>query len=186
MDASRGRIVVALALAVGLLSSTWVLPVMAADCALSAPATGRVGTLLAIQGTGFPASSSVDIELTVAGGIADQFSVQSNASGTLEIALTPEPIDQGATTVVATAGSTCTAEVQFTVLGDNEPAPTAEPADADAAASAGRGAPRTDAAPNNPGEAVPGQGAWLVGAILLVLGVVGLLTTRPAEDRFSR
>lgn len=186
MDASRGRILLASALGVGLLVTAWVVPVAAADCALSAPATGRVGTILAINGSGFPASSSVDIELTVEGGSADEFSVQSDSSGAFEITLTPEPIDEGKTTVVATAGSTCTAQVQFTVLGENEPAPTAEPGEAGAAASAASEAPRTDAAPSDRGEAAAGQGAWLAGAILLVLGVVGLLATRPARGRFSR
>lgn len=67
MDAGRIRILAAPAFAVSLLVSLWVLPAAAADCALRVPATAKVGTPLAIVGTGFPASSSIDIELAVEG-----------------------------------------------------------------------------------------------------------------------
>jgi hypothetical protein len=187
MDASRGRILLGSALAIGLLASSWALPVAAAGCELSAPATGRVGSILAVNGSGFPSSSTIDIELTVVGGKADEFSVQSDSSGAFEITLTPETIDEGATTVVATAGSVCTAQVQFTILGENEPAPSAEPEQAGPAASAAPGAPTTDAVATVPGDAAPGLGAWLVGGLLLAMGVVGWLATRPArDDRSSR
>jgi hypothetical protein len=185
MDASRVRILLASGLALSLLSAAWALPVAAAECALSAPATGRVGTILTITGSGFPGSSSIDIELTIDGGNADEFTVQSNASGAFEFTFTPEPIDEGDTTVVARSGSTCSAQVQFTILGANDPVPTAEPGEAGAAPSTAPDAPRTDAAPLDPGEAPAGAG-WLAGTILLVLGVVGLLGTRSARGRSDR
>ena len=120
MDTSRIRIVAAPAFAVGLLVSLWVAPAAAADCALSAPSTVKVDAPLAINGSGFPASSIVDIELTVEGGTTDQFSVQSDAAGGFQISLTPEAADAGRTTIVATAGSACSAQVVSTVLGPNE------------------------------------------------------------------
>ena len=183
MNAPRGRILLASAVAIGVLLASWVLPAAAAECALSAPATARVGTTLTILGSGFPASASVDIELTVVGGNADEFSLQSNSTGSFEITLTPEPIDEGETTVTATAGSTCTAQVQFTVLGENEPAPTAEPDEAGAGATATPGLPRTDAAVLNPGGTPRGRDAWLAGTIILLVGVAGLIATRPARAR---
>jgi hypothetical protein len=186
MNAPRGRILLASAVGIGLLVTSWVLPVAAAECALSAPAIARVGTTLTILGSGFPPSANVDIEWTVDGGNADEFSLQSNSSGSFEIALTPEPIDEGDTTVIATAGSACTAQVQFTVLGENEPAPTAEPEEAGAGATAAPEPPTTDAAAPSPGASSAGFDAWLVGTIIFLIGVVGLLTTRPARGRSGR
>ena len=128
MDARRARILAGSAFAAGLLAASWVAPAAAADCALTAPATVDVGAQLTIEGAGFPASSSVDITLTIEGGASDELTVQSTASGAFQISLTPEEVDAGKTTVVATAGSACSAQVVFTVLGANQTAPpTTEP-----------------------------------------------------------
>jgi hypothetical protein len=177
MDASRRRLLVAPVLAIGLLVSGNIRPVAAAGCTLSAPATGRVGMELAINGSGFPASASIDIELTVEGGNPDAFAVTSDASGAFVVNLTPEPIDVGKTTVVATAGSICSAQVQFTVLGENEAAPTASPA-ASGAPAAPSGAPRTDTVSVASPDTVARPGSWLGGVILLTVGLIGLLSTR--------
>jgi hypothetical protein len=166
-----------------------VAPVAAAECVLTAPAFGRVGSVFAVNGTGFPASATIDIELTVEGGSPDEFSIQSDPSGEFEITLTPEAVDEGETTVIATAGSACKAEVQFDILGENEPAPTPEPTGeaAGATASPSPGAPRTDVVPGSAVDASLGQGAWLGGGFfLLVLGVLGLVATRPAGGRPDR
>lgn len=181
MDARRIRTLAAPAFAVGLLVTLWVAPAAAADCALGAPSTVEVGTPLAIDGTGFPASSSVDIKLTIEGGTTDQFAVQSDAAGGFQITLTPEAADAGKTTIVATAGSVCSARVVSTVLSPNDtPSSSAELAGGTAGANGTPSAPRTDAA------AAPGEGpggapsnAWLLAVLALIIGVTGLIATRP-------
>ena len=178
MDALRGRILVASAFVAVLLGMTLVAPVAAAECALTAPATGRVGIVFAVDGSGFPASATIDIELTVEGGNADEFSIQSDPSGAFEISLTPEAVDEGETTIIASAGSTCTAQITFEILGENEPAPTAEPT-AEATAAASPDAPRTDVVRGSHIDGEDGQGAWSGGLFLMMLGVLGLLASRP-------
>jgi hypothetical protein len=197
VDASRARMILGSAVAVGLLGTILVAPVAAAECALTAPAFGRVGSVLAVNGTGFPASATIDIALTVEGGNPDEFSVQSDPSGEFEITLTPEAIDEGETTVTASAGSTCTAQVTFDILGENEPAPTTEPTvgptseptgeAAGAAASSGPDAPRTDVVLGSDANAERDPGAWLGGGLVLImLGVVGLVASRPVGGRLDR
>jgi len=186
MDVSRGRMLLASALTIGLLALVWAGPVTAADCALSAPPWGRVGTEFAIQGSGFPASAGVDIELAIAGGATDGFTVQSDTSGEFEISFTPEPIDEGRTTVTATAGSTCSAEIQYDIIGANDPAPTAEPVGA--ATTPAPGAPRTDTGFAAAGEMEEDRNGWLAfGLILLGSGILGLVVVRrPTRDRAAR
>ena len=117
MIAGRARILSATLLGLGLLIPLSVVPATAATCALSAPATVNVGTPLAIVGSGFPASTSIDISIGLEGATPDEFTVQSDGAGAFQISLTPEPADAGKTTVVATAGTTCSAQAVFTVTG---------------------------------------------------------------------
>ena len=184
MNARRARILVGSTFMLGLLVPAWVSTVAAADCALSAPATVQVGAALAINGSGFPATSTIDIKLTIAGGASDELTVQSGASGSFQIELTPESADLGETTVVATAGSTCAAQVVYTVVSSAASTPSAEPAESAPAASGGQPAPRTDAAPlagdRSPGERLD---AWWLAVIALAIGTGGLIATRPSRRR---
>ena len=166
VDARRIRILAAPAFVAVLLALLWVGPAAAADCALSAPSTAKVGTPLAIGGTAFPANAIVDIELTVNGATTDQFSVRSDAAGGFQFSLTPEAADAGKTTVVATAGSACSARVVSTVLGPND------------------GPPRTDRA-LAPGEDPAGAplNAWVLALVALIIGMIGLIATRPTQGR---
>lgn len=162
---------VAPAIAAGLLVSIGVTPAAAANCVLNAPGTVEVGAPLAIIGTGFPASSSIDIELAVEGGTADQFSVQSDAAGGFQFSLTPAAADVGKTKVVATAGSACSVQVISTVLGPND-TPSAP------------SAPRSDAAaPRGEGPAGPPLNAGLLAVLVMLLGMTGLIATRPTRSR---
>lgn len=187
MDARRARTMAAATFAIGLLVSTWVAPVAAAECALSAPLTARVGTPLTINGTDFPVSTAVDIALTIEGGAPDEFSVQSDAAGAFLLSLTPEATETGLTTVVATAGALCTAQVIVTVQGANDPAPTAPtatPTGSGAAASDDPGPPRTDTAVATGSHATDAPLIpWLLAAVTLTIGVAGLGATRPTRDR---
>ena len=174
MDARRARNLAAAMGFVGLLAATAPGLAAAADCALSAPAYVNVGTPLTIEGSGFPASTSVDIAFSLDGSPSDSFTVQSTAAGALEIALTPEDADIGVTTVEASAGSTCTAKATYAVLAAGQtPEPSPEPA-----ATAAPGAPRTDTAD------VVGPAGWsispalLLGLALVVAGATGLLLTK--------
>jgi hypothetical protein len=183
MDASRERVLLASVVVAGLVLVSWVVPAAAADCALNAPASVRVGTTQVITGSGFPASSAVDVELTVEGGNPDALSVQSSQSGAFEITLTPEAIDIGHTTVVAKAGTTCTATVDFTVVGANAtllPEPTAAPA---GGSSGGGKAPRTDSAAALAELRASPPTAWIVGILSLLIGIAGVVATRPARGR---
>jgi hypothetical protein len=180
MDAPRERVLLASVVTAGLVLVSWVATADAADCLLSAPASVRVGTAQVITGSGFPASSTVDVELTVEGGNPDALSVQSSQSGAFEITLTPEATEIGHTTVVAKAGTTCTATVDYTVVGANAtllPEPTAAPA-----GGAGT-APRTDSsgALSEPQASPPT--AWIVGLLSLLIGVAGVVATRPEQGR---
>lgn len=182
MVARQTRVLAGTMLLLGALTALGVTPVAAADCTLSAPAYINVGNPLAIEGSGFPASTSVDIDLTIVDGTPDAFSLQTDAAGALQIALVPEDIDIGVTTIKATAGSTCTASVTYTVLAAGAtppPAPTEEPGSATAS---GPPAPRTDM-----GSAMGGGGSaglpWILGLTLVGVGSAGLYLTRSPRRR---
>jgi hypothetical protein len=174
-------------LVVGLLVATGGQVLAAGSCALSAPATVRVGDQVVIRGTGFPAATAVAVTLTVAGGPPDAFSVQSDPTGGLAITLTPEPADVGATTVTARAPSACSATTTFTVIGEAGAAPTpaATPAASLAAPStAPSTAPRTDAvaaAARRPGTG--DSSAWLLAFICLAIGLGSLAFGRQRQAR---
>jgi hypothetical protein len=183
MDTRRARILVATIFSVSLAIPLLVAPAAAATCTLAAPGTVAIGTPLAIQGSGFPASSTVDVSLTVEGGSPDQFTVQSDASGAFQINLTPEAADAGKTTVVATAGAVCTAQVTFTV-GASGGTATPKPTQAGAGAGAATTAPRTDAeAAVEGGTSGPAPTAWQLALLMLFLGLGGLMATLPARSR---
>jgi hypothetical protein len=178
MDAKRARILAGSALVMSLLMATWAAPAAAADCTLSAPAYVNVGTPLTIEGSGFAASTSVDIAFSLDGTASDAFTVQSTADGALQIALTPEDIDIGVTTVHATAGTACTAQVTYTVLAAGAtPPPSPEPGD-----SSGTGAtptpPRTDTEAPVGHDGVSGAALWLLALALVAAGSTGLFWTR--------
>ena len=161
----------------------------AGSCALSAPTTVKVGDPLNIVGSGFPASTAIDLVLKVQGKAGDAFSVQSNSSGGIQISLTPEESDAGVTTVTATAGSTCTATVTFTVVGANAPVPTATATGGSSGSAAGASAPpsaapRTDTISVTTGSSGgPSPMLWLLGGLSVVIGAGGLIATRPARSR---
>ena len=179
MDAKRSRFLVVTVFLVSLLMPMFVGSAAAATCTLTAPAKVAIGTPLSIVGSGFPVSSSVNISLTLNGGSPDEFAVQSDASGAFQINLTPEAADAGETTVVATAGADCTAQVVFTV-GTSSAAATPKPAGS--APGTGATAPQTDTAETvrPPATGTPLM-AWLVAVLMLVIGVGGLIATRPAR-----
>lgn len=177
MDARRARNLAGAVMLIGLLAAVTAGPTAAAGCALSAPAYANVGTPLTIEGSGFPASTSVDIAFSLDGSPADSFSVQSTDAGAIEIALTPEDADQGVTTVQASAGSACTATATYTVLAAGETPGSTQPT-ATPAPVTGPGAPRTDTV------AVVAASDWSAGGlsvlafVLIVAGAAGLLMTR--------
>jgi hypothetical protein len=125
----------------------------------------------------------VDIEISVQDGGSDEFSVQSDATGHLEISLTLETIDLGVTTVRASAGSACSAQTTYTVLaaGATPPPAPAEPP-SDSSGTGGESAPRTDAALGFPGT-IGQSGNWAFGLILIALGGLGHLVTRAPRRR---
>ena len=167
--------------------------VLAAECALTGPHAVHVGDALSIEGTGFPASSSVSITVAIAGGSADQFSVQSSTAGVIAVSLTPDSLDEGTMTVTAESGSNCSAQAELAVVAAGatlppEPAPTegagvaGEGAAGEGAAgegTAGEGAPRTDTGIPS---AVTGT-AWLFAGLLLVMGAFGLMFGRSPRRR---
>jgi hypothetical protein len=182
MDTRRPGNLVRAAFAAGLLAASLAAPVEAADCALSAPATVNVGSTLTIEGSGFPASSSIDIDLAIEGGAADAFSVQSDANGALQIALVPEDIDIGVTTVQATAGSTCTASVTYTVLAAGATPPPAAAESPESGSGSEPTAPRTDT------DALGGPNGstglpWVLALALVGVGSAGLFLTRLPRRR---
>jgi hypothetical protein len=187
MDSPRIRITGLAIVACGLLMGLTTLPVAAAGgCSLTAPNAIRVGDPLSITGSGFPATWMVDVSLTLDGGSPDAFTVDSTAGGDIQITLTPEAADIGHTTVVATANSTCSATVEFTVVGATATLPperTATPGDDSGTGSNGGGtAPRTDsAAPGAAGSDALPPTAWLIGVLSLLIGIAGLVATRPAR-----
>lgn len=185
MDARRTRILAGSAFLISLLAATWAGPAAAADCTLSAPTYVNVGTPLTIEGSGFPASVGVDINFSIEGGASDALTVQSSASGALEIALTPEDIDVGVTTVQATAGTACTAQVTYAVLAAGETPPP--PASAEPEDSSGTGAeptaPRSDAEAAIPGDGSSSTAPWVLALVLVVVGSTGLFLTRSTRRR---
>jgi hypothetical protein len=185
MVARHVRILVGSVFSASLLACSLVAPAAAAECVLIAPATANVGSPMTIQGTGFPASSDVDIALSVQGGPSDAFAVQSSASGELHISLTPEEAEAGLTTMTATAGSTCTAQVVFTVLGAGEtPPPTSEPDGSAAGEGAEPTVPRTDlSSVQGESTAFLSGSAWFLALLILVVGAWGLIAGRSARSR---
>lgn len=183
MDARRARILGGTAILISLLAATWAGPVAAADCTLSAPAYVNVGTPLTIEGSGFPASTGVDIAFSIAGGGSDALTIESDASGALQIALTPEDLDIGVTTVQATAGTACTAEVTYTVLAAGAtPPPSAEPDDSPGTGAAST-APSTDMEPATGAADLAGGTPWGLALALLAIGSAGLFRTRSIRRR---
>jgi hypothetical protein len=185
MDRWRRRSWPGIGMAIGILMALVVTPAASAatTCSLSAPTYGNVGSVLAIAGSGFPASTGVDVEITLDGSAFDSFAVQSDASGDFDLQLTPEVADIGVWTVDASAGSSCSAQAVIQVLGAGEtPAPEATPAPDGAAAGAGSGSPpRTDAIPGasqSPPAGVP-IALWAFGFLVFVSGIGGTLLTRP-------
>jgi hypothetical protein len=178
MDGRQLRFLAGAAIAVGVLSFTWATPVAAATCGLTAPATIVVGTPFAIEGAGFPANSAIDIKLAILGGGSDEFSVQSDTGGSFRIDSTPETADIGKTTAVATAGSTCTARVTYSVVAT---APTTPPSPA--ATAAGQAAPRTDTLPGTGHGGAATGAAWTLAILMIAVGCVGLLATRRPDRR---
>jgi hypothetical protein len=142
----------------------------------------NVGTQVTIEGAGFPASASVDISLEIQGGTSDEFTVQSDAAGALQLAFTPEDLDIGVTTVQATAGSACSAEVTYTVLpaGATPPPATPEPEDS-SGTGAQPGAPPTDVEARMTIVGAPAVVSWGLAFALVATGCLGLLLTRPAR-----
>jgi hypothetical protein len=182
MTAGRPRLVLAASLALVWLLPLSAAPVAAATCTLSAPATVQVGDSLAIVGSGFPASSSVDISISLDGASPDEFAVQSDGAGAFQISLTPESADIGSTTVVATAGATCSARAVYVVSGTATPTPAPAASTPPKSSSGGAGGPpRTDTvgADASPQPDVPVGGLSLA-ILVVVLGLLGLLATRRA------
>jgi hypothetical protein len=199
------RAAAAASLSAGLFLTAAAAPAAAATCALSAPATINVGTPFSILGSGFPANTSVDVSMTLAGGTPDEFTVQSAADGGFQIDMTPEPQDAGKTTVVASVSGGCTATAVFTVVSLTPSAtpkptaaasatpkptasstPTPKPAGAtprpsasgvvDAAAGGGSSTPpRTDVATAGGTPAGASRLALELGALLVLLGVAVFL-----------
>ena len=186
MDSRRIRILAATIAATTLLMGLTTVPAVGADvCSLTAPYAVRVGDALNVTGSEFPASTTIDVSLAIDGGTPDTFTVTSNAGGDISFGLTPEAADIGHTTVVATAGTVCAATVEITVVGANAtlpPEPTTPPAD-DSSGSGGGTAPRTDSARSGSDDSPWPPTAWVVGVLSLLIGIGGLVATRPARGR---
>ena len=186
MDAKRARILAGSALLMSLLAATSAGPAAAAECALSAPDYVNVGTPLTIEGSGFPASTSVDIDFSIEGGASDAFTVQSNADGTFQIALTPEGVELGVTSLRATAGSACTARATYTVLAAGETPPVATAPDDSSGTGAEPGAPSTDAETAVGLDSSSTLAPWLLAFTFVAVGSAGLFATRSTRRRLSR
>ena len=171
---------------------SWVLgiavtPAAAATCTLTAPASVAIGSLLTVDGSGFPASAAVDVSITIDNGTPDEFTAQTDAAGAFQLNLTPDATDQGQTTIAASSGAACSAQVVVAVgstAGESTPQPSEETG---AAAGAGTGAgappPRTDSVLTAvPGSQLAGNTIWL-SIILLATGIAGLVFTRPMRAR---
>ena len=151
--------------------------VAGASCSLNAPASVQVGVVLTIHGAGFPSTTTVELTLSRDGDPPDVFTADSDSSGAFAIELTTEPSDVGLTTVVAKAGSVCTARATYHVLG----ATATATATAAAAAAARSGAPRTDAALAASSDVSSGSMLWMLGALTFVIGVSGLWIGRTTD-----
>jgi hypothetical protein len=185
MIAGRARILSATILGLGLLVPICVLPATAATCALSAPATVQVGSPLAILGSGFPVSSSIDVSIGLQGATPDQFAVQSDGAGAFQINLTPEFADVGTTTVLASAGTTCSAQAVFAVTGATaSPTPEATAPPGGSGNDASGAPPRTDVAivVTDKAANVPSIG-WALALLTLLIGLAGALVTRRTGGR---
>jgi hypothetical protein len=141
---------------------------------------------MTIAGSGFPASTGVDIEITLDGSAFDSFSVQSDPDGAFDLLLTPEVADIGVWSVDASSGSDCSAEAVIQVLDANQtPAPAATASPEGAAAGAGaEPPPRTDAALSSGGTDTTGVPPilWAFGLLVFMAGVGGSLVTRPKRN----
>ncbi len=184
MDARRARLLAGLTVLANLLAASLAAPTAAADCTLSAPAYVNVGTQITIDGAGFPASAAVDISLKLQGGASDEFTVQSDGTGALQFAFTPEGLDIGVSTVQATSGSACNAEVTYTVLaaGATPPPATPEPANS-SGTGAEPGAPPTDSDARATIVGAPAVVSWGFVFSLVATGCLGLFLTRRARRR---
>lgn len=183
MDARRARVLAGSTFLISLLAVSAAGQAAAAGCALSAPAYVNVGSPLTIEGSGFPASATVDIAFSLDGSPSDAFTVQSTGTGALEIALTPEVVDIGLTTVVATAGSTCSATATYTVLAAGQtPAASPEPP-ASSAPQVQPRAPHTDAIGMVESREMPDSMPVILALGLVVVGLTGLLLARSPRRR---
>lgn len=185
MNARRARILGSSALLMSLLAAS-AGPAAAAECALGAPDYINVGTPLTIEGSGFPASTGVEISLSIEGGASDAFAVESSADGTFRIELTPEDFDVGVTTLQATAGSTCTAQVTYSVLAAGEAPPVATAPDDSSGTGAEPGAPSTDAETAVGLDSSSTLAPWLLAFTFVAVGSAGLFATRSTRGRLSR
>lgn len=184
MDAKQARILAGSAVLMSLLAAASAGPAAAAGCTLSAPAYVNVGTPLTIEGSGFPASASVDIAFSLDGSASDAFSVQSSAAGALQIALTPEDADIGVTIVQATAGSACTATATYAVQAAGQTPPASpEPAASRAPRAGPAAAPRTDVEDEVGRNGGSGSAPLVLALALIVVGAAGLFLTRSARRR---
>ena len=109
-------------------------------------------------------------------------------SGKFAINLQPEASDKGLTSVTASSGAGCTAQVEI-AIGIPASAETPAPTDDGGVAAAGGGTtgggappPRTDAASTLTGASGQGTAIWL-GLLLLALGIGGLIVSKPARSR---
>ncbi len=187
MNVRRVRILVASTLSAGLLLPLFVTPVAAA-CALSAPASVDIGTILEIDGSGFASDAIVDVSIAIDGGTPDEFSVPADGNGAFVITFTPEAADMGVTTVIASTGADCTAEAVIGVgvgAPAEAPAPAETPASAEGSAGSGAGAPapRTDGLEATASSGTSPSRPWLLAGVLFVIGLGGLFVTRPARSR---
>jgi hypothetical protein len=176
-------------MAIGMLNALALTPAASAatTCSLSAPTYGNVGSVLAIVGSGFPASIGVDVAITLDGSPFDSVSVQSDPAGAFDLQLTPEVADIGAWAVDASAGSSCSAQAVIQVLGAGQtpaPEPTAVPGGATDGAGSGT-PPRTDAGPGGGQPRSIGVPIilWAFGFLVFVGGIGGTLVTRPKRPR---
>jgi hypothetical protein len=182
MDARRARILAGSAL-LGLLASASAAPAAAADCTLSSPTYVNVGTQITIDGTGFPASTDVDISISLDGSPTDAFTLLSDTGGSLEIALTPEDIDIGVTTIQATAGTACTASVTYSVLAAGATPPPAPAEEPDAGPGNVATAPGTDKASGVGGDSGSPGPSFALALALVAAGSAGLFLTRSPRRR---
>lgn len=183
MVTRRTRVLAGTTLLLAVLAVTGAPTVAAADCTLSAPEYVNVGTELSIEGSGFPASTSIDVDLAIEGGASDAFSVQSDANGSLQIALVPEDIDIGVTTVQATAGRTCTASVTYTVLAAGATPPPAPSETPESGTGGAPPAPLTDAGAGSGADSPATSLPWILALLLAGAGSAGLVLTRSPRRR---